>query len=122
MQGYGITHSAFGYGNETVLCNDPHPTPWSNLDDAEVNQEASDKGNVRVRICRIGPWVFPIQITTSFLPKGWCECCLWHHVYLIMYNIQEKDWCCLPRLYTFGDILPHITVYTSQKLSSPERI
>ncbi|KAL3145359.1 hypothetical protein ABBQ38_001613 [Trebouxia sp. C0009 RCD-2024] len=70
LQGYGITYSAFGYGNETVLCNDPHPTPWTDLNDAEVNQEAADKGNVSVRICRIGPWVFPIQVTTSFLPKA----------------------------------------------------
>ena len=65
-----MTYSAFGYGNETVLCNDPHLTPWSDLDDAEVNQQAENKSNISVKECRIGPWLFPIQITKGFLPKG----------------------------------------------------
>ena len=73
MQGYGITYSAFGYGNETVLCNDPHLTPWTDLDNVEVNQQAVEKSNSSVKECRIGPWVFPIQVTNSFLPKGLCE-------------------------------------------------
>ena len=65
-----MTYSAFGYGNETVLCNDPHLTPWSDLDDAEVNQQADNNSNISVKECRIGAWVFPIQITKGFLPKG----------------------------------------------------
>ena len=65
-----MTYSAFGYGNETVLCNDPHLTPWTDLDNTEVNQQAERKSNTSVRECRIGPWVFPIQVTKDFLPKG----------------------------------------------------
>lgn len=65
-----MIYSAFGYGNETVLCNDPHLTPWTDLDDTEVNQQALKKINTLVKECRIGPWVFPIQVTSDFLPKG----------------------------------------------------
>lgn len=65
-----MIYSAFGYGNETVLCNDPHLTPWTDLDDAEANQQAVKKINTLVKECRIGPWVFPIQVTSEFLPKG----------------------------------------------------
>ena len=70
MQGYTMVHSAFGYGNETVLCNDPHALPYTSLDDAEAVELAVKKSNISVKICRIGPWVFPVEVTTCFLPKG----------------------------------------------------
>ena len=65
-----MVHSAFGYGNATALCNDPHSQPFTNLDDGEAVKEARAKSNIQVKICRIGPWVFPIEVTTRFLPKG----------------------------------------------------
>ena len=70
LQGYSMMHSAYGYGNETVLCNDPHANPFTDLDDAELVQQALDRNNIDIKICRIGPWVFPIEVTTCFLPKG----------------------------------------------------
>ena len=70
LQGYTMVHSAFGYGNETVLCNDPHAQPYTSLDDAEAVEDAVKKSNISVKICRVGPWVFPIELTTRFLPKG----------------------------------------------------
>ncbi|DBA86659.1 TPA: hypothetical protein ACH3X1_005123 [Trebouxia sp. C0004] len=68
--GYTMVHSAFGYGNETVLCNDPHALPYTSLDDTEAVEVAVQKSNISVKICRIGPWVFPVEVTTCFLPKG----------------------------------------------------
>ena len=65
-----MVHSAFGYGNETVLCNDPHALPYTSLDDAEAVEAAVKKSNISVKICRIGPWAFPVEVTTCFLPKG----------------------------------------------------
>ena len=70
VQGYTMVHSAFGYGNETVLCNDPHALPYTSLDDTEAVEVAVKKSNISVKICRIGPWVFPVEVTTCFLPKG----------------------------------------------------
>lgn len=69
-EGYSMTHSAYGYGNETVLCNDPHANPLTDLDNADLVQKAWDRTNIDIKICRIGPWVFPIEVTTCFLPKG----------------------------------------------------
>ncbi|KAL0024778.1 hypothetical protein WJX79_006125 [Trebouxia sp. C0005] len=68
--GYTMVHSAFGYGNETVLCNDPHALPYTSLDDTEAVEVAVKKSNISVKICRIGPWVFPVEVTTCFLPEG----------------------------------------------------
>ena len=65
-----MVHSAFGYGNETVLCNDPHAQPYTCLDDTEAVEHARNSSNIHVKICRIGPWVFPVEVTTRFLPKG----------------------------------------------------
>lgn len=65
-----MVHSGFGYGNETALCNDPHALPYSNLDDTEAVEDAVQRSNIGVKICRIGPWVFPIEVTTRFLPGG----------------------------------------------------
>ena len=70
MQGCTVVHSAFGYGNETVLCNDPHSQPFTDLDNCEAVEKARSASNTCVMMCRIGPWMFPVEVTTCFLPAG----------------------------------------------------
>lgn len=69
-EGCTVVHSAFGYGNETVLCNDPHSQPFTDLDNCEAVEKARSASNTCVMMCRIGPWMFPVEVTTCFLPAG----------------------------------------------------
>lgn len=104
-----MTHSAYGYGNETVLCNDPHANPLTDLDNADLVQKAWDRTNIDIKICRIGPWVFPIEVTTCFLPKGWLGIVVLnhYHIYLpsismigsdiVQRNLQQTSKILLPR-------------------------
>lgn len=70
MQGYRLVHSAFGYGNATVLANDPHEQPFTSLDNPQAVEEAREKSNTSVKCFRIGPWTFPVEVTLRQLPAG----------------------------------------------------
>lgn len=69
-QGYRLVHSAYGYGNETVLANDPHEQPFGGLDNPQAVERARQKSNTCVKCFRIGPWVFPIELTLKPLSAG----------------------------------------------------
>ena len=70
LQGYRLVHSAYGYGNETVLANDPHEQPLTGLDNPLAVARAQEKSNTCVKCFRIGPWVFPIELTLKPLSAG----------------------------------------------------
>ena len=72
LQGYQLIHSAFGYGNETALANDPHEQPYTSLDDPAAVGQAEACSNTCVKTFRIGPWVFPVELTLRPVKRGRC--------------------------------------------------